>query len=87
MYLCPQLHTNIIWINTTLGGRFLIAEVYPYSFKEFLAVQSMALLRLFQYGNGFLKSAGKSCILELLTAYGYNSSYTTPQTSLTPLST
>lgn len=24
-------------INTTLGGRFLIAEVYPYSFKEFLA--------------------------------------------------
>lgn len=25
-------------INTTLGGRFLIAEVYPYSFKEFLAV-------------------------------------------------
>ena len=33
-------------INTTLGGRFLIAEVYPYSFKEFLAVQSMALLRL-----------------------------------------
>ena len=25
-------------INTTLGGRFIIAEVYPYSFKEFLAV-------------------------------------------------
>lgn len=25
-------------INTTLGGRFLVAEVYPYSFKEFLSV-------------------------------------------------
>jgi predicted AAA+ superfamily ATPase len=26
-------------INTTLGGRFLIDEVYPYSFKEFLYVR------------------------------------------------
>lgn len=25
-------------INTTLGGRFLTAEVYPYSFREYLAV-------------------------------------------------
>lgn len=25
-------------INTTLGGRFLIAEIFPYSFKEFLNV-------------------------------------------------
>ena len=25
-------------VNTTLGGRFLIAEVYPYSFHEFLTV-------------------------------------------------
>lgn len=29
-------------INTTLGGRFLIAEVYPYSFKEFLAVHQVS---------------------------------------------
>jgi hypothetical protein len=28
-------------INTTLGGRFLIAEVYPYSFREFLAVHQI----------------------------------------------
>lgn len=28
-------------INTTLGGRFLIAEVYPYSFKEYLAVHKI----------------------------------------------
>ena len=28
-------------INTTLGGRFLIAEVYPYSFEEFLAVHQV----------------------------------------------
>ena len=29
-------------VNTTLGGRFLIAEVYPYSFKEFLAVHQVS---------------------------------------------
>lgn len=28
-------------INTTLGGRFLKAEIYPYSFKEFLAVHQV----------------------------------------------
>ncbi len=28
-------------ISTTLGGRFLIAEVYPYSFKEFLTVHQV----------------------------------------------
>jgi len=28
-------------INTTLGGRFLIAEVYPYSFQEFLSVNKV----------------------------------------------
>ena len=29
-------------INTTLGGRFLVAEVYPYSFKEFLAAHQVS---------------------------------------------
>ena len=33
-------------INTTLGGRFLIAEVYPYSFKEFLAVHQVPTAEL-----------------------------------------
>ena len=28
-------------VNTTLGGRFLIAEVYPYSFHEFLTVHQV----------------------------------------------
>ena len=28
-------------INTTLGGRFLIAEVYPYSFHEFLVLNKV----------------------------------------------
>ena len=28
-------------VNTTLGGRFMIAEVYPYSFNEFLAVHQV----------------------------------------------
>lgn len=30
-------------INTTLGGRFLIAEVYPYSFREFLSVHRVSI--------------------------------------------
>lgn len=29
-------------INTTLGGRFLTTEVYPYSFKEYLSVHKMS---------------------------------------------
>ena len=33
-------------INTTLGGRFLIAEVYPYSFKEYLAVHQVRTAEL-----------------------------------------
>ena len=33
-------------INTTLGGRFLIAEVYPYSFKEYLAVHQVPTAEL-----------------------------------------
>lgn len=28
-------------VNTTLGGRFMIAEVYPYSFHEFLTVHQV----------------------------------------------
>ena len=33
-------------INTTLGGRFLIAEVYPYSFKEYLVVHQVPTAEL-----------------------------------------
>lgn len=33
-------------ISTTLGGRFLIAEVYPYSFKEYLAVHQVPTAEL-----------------------------------------
>ena len=33
-------------INTTLGGRFLIAEVYPNSFKEYLAVHQVPTAEL-----------------------------------------
>lgn len=33
-------------IDTTLGGRFLIAEVYPYSFKEYLAVHQVPTAEL-----------------------------------------
>ena len=33
-------------INTTLGGRFLTAEIYPYSFKEYLAVHQVPTIDL-----------------------------------------
>lgn len=33
-------------INTTLGGRFMTAEVYPYSFKEFLSVHKVPVSNL-----------------------------------------
>lgn len=33
-------------INTTLGGRFLIAEVFPYSFMEFLSVHQISVNEL-----------------------------------------
>ena len=33
-------------INTTLGGRFLTAEVYPYSFKEYMEVHQVSASEL-----------------------------------------
>ena len=38
-------------IATTLGGRFLIQTVYPYSFIEFLAAQGVQIQKNMQYGN------------------------------------
>ena len=38
-------------IATTLGGRFLIKEIYPFSFREFLEKKGIELSKNWQYGN------------------------------------
>jgi predicted AAA+ superfamily ATPase len=38
-------------IATTLGGRFLIQAVYPYSFREFLTAQGVTIRKNMEYGN------------------------------------
>ncbi|MBR1469758.1 MAG: ATP-binding protein [Prevotella sp.] len=51
-------------INTTLGGRFIIAEVYPYSFKEFLAVHQVAFDE-----NGLLTTDGRARVVRHFDEY------------------
>jgi len=51
-------------INTILGGRFLIAEVYPYSFKEFLAVHRMPFHEL-----DLLTTEGRAKVVHLFNEY------------------
>lgn len=38
-------------IATTLGGRFIIFEVYPYSFKEYLSSQNIELSKNWEFSN------------------------------------
>lgn len=38
-------------IATTLGGRFIIYEVYPYSFEEFLEANDIVLKKNWEYGD------------------------------------
>lgn len=51
-------------INTTLGGRFLIAEVYPYSFKEFLAVHQVPTSEL-----DLLSTEGRARVIRCFDEY------------------
>ena len=51
-------------INTTLGGRFLIAEVYPYSFKEFLAVHQVPAGQL-----DLLSTEGRAKVIRCFDEY------------------
>ena len=51
-------------INTTLGGRFLTAEVYPYSFKEFLAVHQVPYNELH-----LLSTEGRSMVIRSFDEY------------------
>ena len=51
-------------INTTLGGRFLIAEVYPYSFKEFLTVHQVPTGEL-----NLLSTEGRARVIRCFDEY------------------
>ena len=51
-------------INTTLGGRFLIAEVYPYSFKEFLAVHHVSFSEI-----DLLATEGRAWVIRTFDEY------------------
>lgn len=51
-------------INTTLGGRFLIAEVYPYSFREFLAVHQVSAVKL-----DLLTTEGRARVIHCFDEY------------------
>ena len=51
-------------INTTLGGRFLIAEVYPYSFKEFLAVHHVSFSEI-----DLLATEGRARVIRTFDEY------------------
>ena len=51
-------------INTTLGGRFLTNEVYPYSFKEYANVHGVSLLP-----NNLLPTEGRSAAVRCFNEY------------------
>lgn len=51
-------------INTTLGGRFLTSEVYPYSFKEYANVHEVSLLP-----NDLLSTEGRSAAVRCFNEY------------------
>jgi hypothetical protein len=51
-------------INTTLGGRFLIAEIYPYSFKEFLSVHQVSANKL-----DLLTTEGRAKVVRFFDEY------------------
>lgn len=51
-------------INTTLGGRFLTSEVYPYSFKEYANVHGVSL-----QPNDLLSTEGRSAAVRNFNEY------------------
>lgn len=53
-------------INTTLGGRFLTTEVYPYSFKEFLSVRRVPTSE-----TDLLTTEGRACVVRHFDEYLY----------------
>ena len=53
-------------IQTTLGGRYIPVEVYPYSFKEFLAANNIPVT-----AHQLLSTTGKAEILRKFSDYFY----------------
>jgi predicted AAA+ superfamily ATPase len=51
-------------INSTLGGRFLTSEVYPYSFREYAGVHGVSLLP-----NDLLSTEGRSAAVRYFNEY------------------
>lgn len=51
-------------INTTLGGRFLTSEIYPYSFREYANVHRVSLL-----SNDMLSTEGRAAVLRCFNEY------------------
>ncbi len=51
-------------INTTLGGRFLTSEVYPYSFREYANVHRVSLQQ-----NDLLSTEGRSAAVRYFNEY------------------
>ncbi len=51
-------------INTTLGGRFITYEIYPYSFKEYAQVHKVSLLP-----NDIISTEGKSAVVRNFNEY------------------
>lgn len=51
-------------INTTLGGRFLTSEVYPYSFVEYAGVHGVSL-----QANDLLSTEGRSAAVRYFNEY------------------
>lgn len=51
-------------INTTLGGRFLTSEIYPYSFREYANVHRVSLLP-----NDMLSTEGRAAVLRCFNEY------------------
>jgi len=53
-------------IQTTLGGRYIAVDVYPYDFREFLTANSVDFTP-----NALLSTKGKAQILRLFDSYFY----------------
>ena len=53
-------------VATTLGGRYVPKEVYPFSFREFLLCNGLRLSRNWQYGTQ------RSSVVRYFDAYFYN---------------
>lgn len=57
-------------VATTLGGKFIIKEIYPYSFKEFLGAKKVVL-----DSNSFYSTSQRSEIQKYMREYFYDGGF------------